>query len=367
MRHSERRASVTTRFMEDIIRQRVEMQRTIEYLRGPGHNALEQASSLIRSARDVFMTGIGASWNAALSAGALFDVGGRPVYMREAGELLHFSAIPASSVIVVISRTGRSIEIVQLLAKAASSGGTIIGITNSADSPLARQAAVALVVPAMLDHAISVNTYSTLLIAAGALASSATTGFATLVDSLLRATKEAGQFLEPWREQMKESSWFSTAAPYYFLARGGSLGTCQEARLLWEEGVKMPATAMSTNSFRHGPQEIVREGMRFCLWIDQVVMRDQDLAVARDLRKLGASVMLIGENLRQDAADLVCQLPASPRHWQFAIDVLPIQLAAEKLSRLAGVDCDSFRICSYVVEDEHGLLGKKAETSHNAD
>ena len=168
MRHSERRASVTTRFMEDIIRQRVEMQRTIEYLRGPGHNALEQASSLIRSARDVFMTGIGASWNAALSAGALFDVGGRPVYMREAGELLHFSAIPASSVIVVISRTGRSIEIVQLLAKAASSGGTIIGITNSADSPLARQAAVALVVPAMLDHAISVNTYSTLLIAAGA-------------------------------------------------------------------------------------------------------------------------------------------------------------------------------------------------------
>jgi len=129
----------------------------------------------------------------------------------------------------------------------------------------------------------------------------------------------------------------------------------------------MPATAMSTNSFRHGPQEIVREGMRFCLWIDQVLMRDQDLAVARDLRKLGASVMLIGENLRQDAADLVCQLPASPRHWQFAIDVLPIQLAAEKLSRLAGVDCDSFRICSYVVEDEHGLLGKKAETSHNAD
>jgi hypothetical protein len=26
----------------------------------------------------------------------------------------------------------------------------------------------------------------------------------------------------------------------------------------------MPATAMSTSGFRHGPQEIVREGMRFC-------------------------------------------------------------------------------------------------------
>ena len=69
MSHSERRASVTTRFLEDILRQRTEMHRTIDYLTGPGHQALEQASGLIRSARDAFMSGIGASWNAALAAG----------------------------------------------------------------------------------------------------------------------------------------------------------------------------------------------------------------------------------------------------------------------------------------------------------
>jgi glutamine---fructose-6-phosphate transaminase (isomerizing) len=358
---------VTTRFLQDIIRQRVEMQRTIVYLTGPGHVALEQASSLIRSARDVVITGIGASWNAALSAGTLFYLGGRPVHMQEAGELLHFTVIPSGSVIVALSRTGRSIEIVQLLAKAEASGATVIGITNSADSPLARESAVAIVVPAMLDHAISVNAYSTLLIAAGALANSATTGFASVADPLHRAVGEATQCLESWQQQMEESSWLTSGAAYYFLARGASLGTCHEARLLWEEGVKMPATAMSTSGFRHGPQEIVREGMRFCLWIDQAQMRDQDLSVAHDLRELGASVMLIGENLPQNAGDLVCRLPTSPPNWQFVVDVLPIQLAAERLSRLAGVDCDSFRICSYIVEDEHGLLGKKAEASPNAD
>jgi hypothetical protein len=101
--------------------------------------------------------------------------------------------------------------------------------------------------------------------------------------------------------------------------------------------------------------------MRFCLWIDQQLMREADLAVASDLTQLGASVMLIGEGLPTDAADLVCQLPTSPPHWQFTIDMLPIQLAAERLSRLRGVDCDSFRICSYVVEDEYGLMHKKAE------
>ena len=358
---------MTTRFLQDIFRQRVEMQRSIDYLMGPGQKSLLQASSLIRSARDVFITGIGASWNAALSAGTRFYLGGRPVYMQEAGELLHFTAIPRGSVIIAISRTGRSIEIVQLLSKAKASGASVIGITNSADSPFARESAVAVVVPTTLDHAISVNAYSTLVIAASVLASSATTGFASVADPLLRTVREGGQCLEFWQQQLEESSWLTSGAPYYFIARGGSLGTCHEARLLWEEAVKIPATAMSTSGFRHGPQEIVREGMRFCLWIDQAQMRDQDLSVAHDLRELGASVMLIGENLPRNAGDLVCQLPTSPPHWQFVIDVLPIQLAAERLSRLSGVDCDSFRICSYVVEDEHGLLGKKAEASPNAD
>ena len=343
------------------------MQRTIDYLVGPGQQTVQQASSLIRSARDVIVTGIGASWNAALSAGTLFYQGGRPVYMQEAGELLHFTAIPRGSVIVALSRTGRSIEIVQLLAKAKTSGATIVGITNSPDSPLATESAVAIVAPTMLDHAISVNAYSTLLIAASALATSATTGFASVAEPLLHAVREGGQCMDFWQEQLEGSGWFTNGAPYYFLARGGSLGTCHEARLLWEEGVKVPATAMSTSGFRHGPQEIVREGMRFCLWIDQAQMRDQDLAVAHDLQALGASVMLIGEKLPRNAGDLVCLLPTAPPNWQFVIDVLPIQLAAERLSRMSGVDCDSFRICSYIVEDEHGLLHKQAEVSPNAD
>jgi glucosamine--fructose-6-phosphate aminotransferase (isomerizing) len=350
-----------THFLQDILRQRTEMPRTLEYLLGDGAESLRQAESLIANASAVFLTGIGASWNAALCAGSLFPQNGRPVYMQEAGELLHFTVLPPGSVIIAISRTGRSIEIVQLLGKAEASGARVVGVTNVADSPLAHRAKAALVVPAPLDHAISVNAYSSLLIAAGALAYPETTGVASVAHSLLRTFEKAGTNLELWQNQFENSSWLEPNATYYFLARGGSLGTCHQARLLWEEAVKMPATAMSTSGFRHGPQEILTEGMRFCLWIDQQLMRDVDLAVARDLRELGASVMVIGERLPSDAADLVCQLPTSPRHWQFAIDMLPIQLAAERLSRLRGVDCDSFRICSYVVESEYGLTQKKAE------
>ena len=355
-----------THFLQDILRQPAEMSRALDYLMGPGHNALQQAGSLVRSAPHVFVTGIGASWNAAISAGSLFHLAGHPVQVQEAAELLHFTGIPHGSVIVAISRTGRSIEIIQLLAKAAASGATVIGITNSADSPLTRGSAVAITIHTKLDHAISVNTYSTLVIAASALAGSAAADFSAVAPSLFDAIGEAGNRLESWQAMVNESNWLKVSSPYYFLARGGSLGTCHEARLLWEEGVKMPASAMSTSNFRHGPQEVVRQGMCFCLWIDQSRMRDQDLSVAHDLRELGASVMLVGENLPSDAGDLVCQLPDSPANWQFVIDVLPAQLAAERLSRLAGVDCDSFRVCSYVVEDENGLR-KKAEVRQDAD
>src|SRR5258708_24507299 len=107
------------------------MQRTIDYLTGPGQKSLQQAGALVRSARDVVITGIGASWNAALSAGTLFYLGGRPAYMQEASELLHFTAIARGSVIIAISRTGRRIEIVQLLDKAEATGATAIAITTS--------------------------------------------------------------------------------------------------------------------------------------------------------------------------------------------------------------------------------------------
>jgi glucosamine--fructose-6-phosphate aminotransferase (isomerizing) len=355
-----------THFLLDILRQPAEMSRAVAYLTGPGHDRLQRAGALVRSSPNVFVTGIGASWNAALSAGFLFQQTASPVQLLEAAELLHFASIPRGAVIVAISRTGRSIEIIQLLAKAEASGAKVIGITNSPDSPLSRKSSVAITIPAKLDHAISVNTYSTLVIAACALASSATTDFSVVAPSLVDAIRGAGHRLESWQAQVNESAWLKVGASYYFLARGGSLGTCNEARLLWEEGVKMPASAMSTSNFRHGPQEIVRQGMRFCLWIDQSKMRDQDLSVASDLRELGASVMLVGENLPENAGDLVCQLPSAPANWQFVIDVLPAQLAAERLSRMAGVDCDSFRVCSYVVEDENGLR-RKAEVPQNAD
>jgi fructoselysine-6-P-deglycase FrlB-like protein len=285
--------------------------------------------------------------------------------MLDVAELLEFATIPPDSAIIVISRSGRSVEVVNLLTKVRNRGMTVIGITNSKDGPLTKEAQISIVVPAELDHAISVNTYSTLAATAGILASSVVGSWnSALGTSLSRAVEETASAIPPWQAQIADTPWLAPGAVYYFLARGSSLGTCQEARLLWEEGVKSPATSMNTGSFRHGPQEMVAAGVRFGIWIDAERMRGQDLAVARDLRKLGAAVMMIGQNVPQDAGDLVFQLPSVPPGWQFLIDIIPAQLAAEKLARFSGVDSDTFRYCSFIVEDEYGLLPEENGSSN---
>jgi glucosamine--fructose-6-phosphate aminotransferase (isomerizing) len=349
-----------THFLRDILRQPDELRRTIEYLSQAGGPALDAAATAIRNAQHVYLTGIGSSWHAALNVGALFYQSARPVYMQDAAELLQFSAFPPGAAIIIISRSGRSIEIVQLAAKARAAGATVIAVTNSPDGLLAKEAQIPIVVPIALDHAISVNTYSTLAAAAGLLASKAAGSFdAQLTSTLTLSVAEAARAIPGWQKQIADTVWLVPGAVTYFLARGSSLGSCYEARLLWEEGVKSPATAMGAGSFRHGPQEMVARDFRFGMWIDGTQMREQDLAVARDLRELGARVMLIGQHLPGDAGDLVFQLPAVPPEWQFLLDIIPVQLAAERLSRLRGVDCDSFRLCSFVVEDEYGLLPKQ--------
>src|SRR5262245_4485859 len=346
-----------TNFLNDILKQPEELSRSLRFLLESENAHLEEATSILRQAPYVYLTGIGASWNAAIAGASFFHSAGYPIILIEASELLHFSNLAPGSALVIVSRSGRSIEIVNLVDKARKNGVRIVAITNSPESPLALQCDASICVDLAFDHAVSVTMYSALAMATGLVAASTAGKIeASIGPSLNETLRAVGRVLALWREKIENSDWTSADSPVYFLARGASLASCHEARLLWEEAGKAPASAMSTGGFRHGPQEIVTPDIRFCLWLDQQYLRAEDLKVADDLRKLGARVMLIGERLPAQTGDLDISLPSSPQGWQFLVDIIPAQLAAERLARLRGVDCDSLRYCSYIVEDEGGII-----------
>lgn len=346
-----------TELMKDILRQPDELLNLLKYASGKGSPPFERAARLIREAQQLYITGIGSSWHAGMAIQALFDSAGRPACLLDASEFLHFTQIAPNSAVLLLSRSGRSIEIVNLLSKAKEAGARLIGITNSPESPLAREAEVTLQLDAHFDHFVSVVMYSGVALCGALLASCVLNRVnEALFQSLAESLSGVKEAIYDWSSRIEESDWLAKDSPTYFLARGASRASCHEARLLWEEASKAPATAMTSGGFRHGSQEIIVDGFRFGVWIDGEKMRGQDLAMAADIRELGGKVMLIGQDLSSNDADLVLCLPRIQSDWQFLIDIIPAQLAAEHLSHLRRVNCDSLRICSYIVESEAGLI-----------
>jgi fructoselysine-6-P-deglycase FrlB-like protein len=149
-RHSQsaqaRATDIMTHFLDDILRQPSSLLSAIDYLAGAGQAKLESAAAAIRQSPHVYLTGIGSSYHAALGVASLFDQGAHPVYVQDAAELLHFAAFPPDSVMIVISRSGQSAEIVRLLAKARESGTVVVGLTNSEAGALAQEAQIPIVI-----------------------------------------------------------------------------------------------------------------------------------------------------------------------------------------------------------------------------
>ncbi len=347
-----------TRLLADILKQPAQLAASLSHMFGAGKPALDAAAAVLRRARSVVITGIGASWHAGMAMQTELLAAGIPALLIDASELLHCAEVPEGAAVVLLSRSGKSTEIVQLLQKCRDRSASVIAITNEADSPLAQGSEIVLNTSTDFDHAVSVTTYSAIALAGVLLALEATGRSAHAVQAeLMQSLSAAAEAIPLWCEVIERSGWLGEGdEPTYFIARGASLASCHEARLLWEEAAKKPATALTAGGFRHGPQEIVRKGLRFGIWIDAERMRTQDLNLARDLMKLGASVLLIGQQLDVTAGDCVLCLPAIPARWQFLIDIIPIQIAVERLAALRGEDPDSFRLCKYIVEDEGGLI-----------
>lgn len=346
-----------SKLWNDIAQQMTELGKCLRYTMGDGRETLEEAAGLVSGAKQVFITGIGASWHAGIGVQHLFHVNGLPAHLVETAELEFMWPVPPDTALIVLSRSGKSVEIVHAVEKARAANARIIGITNAAESPLAEMSDVTLECRVAFDTAASIATYTAPGLVGGMLAA-ASTGIAMepTAEALHKAFSEVDGRLSEWRDEIRRSDWLPSEYPTFFLARGGSMASSYEARLLWLEVAKAASTSMTTSTFRHGPQEILANGAaRIAVWLDPERSNAHDNRLISDLRKYRCATMVIGQNIEPDPRELRIALPAIAADWQFLIDIVPIQIAAEMYGEQRGFDCDRFLISSYVVESDGGL------------
>lgn len=346
-----------TKYFEDILKQPEQLQRSLDYTLNEGWAEVEKAIALIRSTKTIYISSIGASLNAGLAIQSTFNEVGIPTHLCDSSEFLHFTNIPEKAVVILLSRSGQSVEVVNSLAKCRAAGAGIISITNSAESALGQKSDVCLLTQVDFDHSISVNTYTSIILTGQLLASALKPPFskAELSKSLKQAFNQLIPEIPKWKEIIDQSDWLNKDYSSYFLARGTNLASAFESMLIWQEGAKQPASAMTTGAFRHGPQEILINKLNIGIWIDQKIARENDFKLINDMHAQGVRILTVGNKLPADLKGLKIEMPEILYSFQPLINIIPMQLAVDRFASIKGEDCDSFRFCNFVVEHEGGL------------
>ena len=242
------------------------------------------------------VTGIGASLHAAFPLQYELAGKGLDCSIVESGELLHYQErLCAGAAVVVVSRSGESVEIVKLLGRLKGGSSHTIGITNEAGSALARGVDVAVIVGSLADEMVAVQSYTGTVAALLFLAGVVSGELQARGEDLDRVLAEISAFVDAQTVRASEwDSFFPVQSPIYLLGRGPSYASVLEGALfVCEKRPKEPAVGLAAGSFRNGPVEIVGPNFRAIVFRGGARTREFNLGLARDLIRFGAMVRVI--------------------------------------------------------------------------
>ncbi len=344
----------TSVLAENILAQADSLSGVLEHQCGEGAASLAQAAALLQSGRRVVIAGMGASLFASLPLEYFLCAQGINAVAVEAGELLHYRRAGfRDSVMVVVSRSGESVEITRLLQER-SGQSSIIGICNEPASTLARNADVNILVGSRDDEMVAVQTYTGTLLTqyllAGTVAGTAKTDSNTardLLPAFEQLVRHSVDNLHSWDD------FLAGASDVYLLARGPSCASALEGALLFNEVAKTAAVGMAAGSFRHGPVEVVDSNFRGVVFAPHGGTHELNCSLAQDLARFGGRICVIGPSVEAAEERLeTCRIPETAEMLAPLFEIVPVQVAALRMAELKGIRPGSFRFAPRVALDE---------------
>lgn len=321
--------------------------------------ALNHAADFLRSKKRILLSGMGASLFACGPLEHALQKRGIDVTSVETAELLHFgaAALGSETAMVLVSRSGESVEVIKLLEKVRRSGVRVLGITNVPDSSLSKMADQCLVIGSPTDQLVAIQTYTSTLAVFALLEAAVGGELAQALDDFERTVEILNRVLPDWVTSRGEGITFlQEDAPLYLLARGSAMASALEGMLLMHETAKAPAIAMSIPQFRHGPVEVVDAKFRAVVIGTQDETRALDFELAQDLRRMGGQARWLGPEV--GAIPTLRPWPQGlPARFMRIAETIPLQIAAYTKAELSGISPGDFRWAPAVTASESGFPG----------
>ncbi len=332
--------------LDDILRQPESLRRAWDHQFGAGFHDLLTAGRQVRSATRVIFTGMGGSLFAAIPAVAYLEQFGIVAEYVETAELLHFrrASLNSQTAVVMISRSGESVETLKLLPLLDASGVPVVGVTNVETSTLFRYAPLSLLFGSNNDRMVAVQSYTSsvavLLLFAASILNQPLAEWEKIIDSICERLSLAIEIAVGTADEWVE--FCAGARGIYCLGRGPSLASAHEAALLFHEASRTTAAALSTAQYRHGPVEVTDAGTRAIIFPSNGPTRDLDLALGADLESMGAQVR-------------ICDAPGVSDPFAPIVEIVPAQVATCALALSKGIDPGDFRYATLVTASEAGF------------
>jgi glutamine---fructose-6-phosphate transaminase (isomerizing) len=350
---------------ENILAQPEAIRTVAAYHLGEGKNALFQSAALLRSSRRIILSGMGASLSACTALAHYLASKGVLVPVIETSELLYSyaSAIEENTAVILVSRSGETVEVTKLLPILRQRKVTVIGVTNVTGSTLASSSTQPVCLHSPPDQLVAIQTYTASLIVLLLLGAAFCNDFGANLRSELET---ASTVLSRWTPECFESSgdwslFFKPDSPLYLLGRGSSLASVAAAMLALQEVAKAPAIGMSAANFRHGPVEVVDEEFHAIVFGAERDTADLDAALAEDVSRMKGNVRWIGPPVSGRSVNPLCAWPADvPDRFASVFEIIPMQIAAYHLAERRGVIPGEFRHAPAITLSETGFSAEGA-------
>ncbi len=289
---------------------------------------IDLASDLIKHARNLYITGSGTSYNAALIAKFLFSKYAKIKIEPLISSEVQFSPdiFEEKSILVAISQSGESADVLEAVNIAKKANSKIISIVNMMTSSLVHQSSIS----------IGLNCGPEIGVAATKSFTSQLVALYKIVDKIcdgcleldLTKVSEAIKVVLSNESKIQEiAKKLKYVSDIYVLGRGIHYPIASEGSLKLKEITYIHAEGLPGGELKHGPLALMDSNSYVLIINPSDSTYNDTLTSAREIKARGAKIIGISDK-PSDVYDHWIEIPSITECLYPLVEIIPIQLLA---------------------------------------